>query len=138
MRALLALTAAIVLAAAVAPAQETAPQAPAETTLHGYIVDAMCAKGMMKHPETAMKRAARHTRECALEEECARSGFGVLADGKWYAFDDAGNKLALKLLRSTAKEKGISVEATGTLHEDRLAVTMLTEAKPLKVKAKTH
>jgi hypothetical protein len=127
MKALLAILVCVCLFAAGADAQEGQAPVSGETTLHGYIVDAMCAKGMAKHPETAMKKAANHTRVCAIEEECARSGYGVFADGKWYKFDGAGDKQALQLLRNTVKEKGIMVDATGTLTGETFAVTALTE-----------
>ena len=45
--------------------------ASGEIALQGYLVDQMCANGMVKRgAEQAMERAARHTRVCALEEGC--------------------------------------------------------------------
>lgn len=95
---------------------------------HGYVVDAMCAKGMTKKgPESAMKSAASHTRECALNEECAASGFGIFTDGKYVKFDEAGDKQALEMLNNTKTEKAIMVMVTGKMEGEKLAVTSISE-----------
>src|SRR2546428_1156062 len=63
--------------------------------LTGYVVDMVCFADHVKDsPEDATKFAAEHTKECALMEECVKSGYGVYADGKWYPFDAKGNELA--------------------------------------------
>ncbi len=100
-----------------------------EVMLHGYIVDAMCAKGMAKNSDTVMKKAAAHTKGCALEEACASSGFGVFADGKWYKFDEAGDKQALELITNSKTEKGFMAMVSGQPHGDKFAVTTITEHK---------
>jgi len=96
--------------------------------VHGYIVDAMCAKGMAGK-ETTMKKAAAHTRVCALEEECANSGFGVFSDGKWYKFDAAGDKKAKEMLEKTTTQKGIMVDVAGSIQDGQLIVASLMESK---------
>ena len=75
---------------------------------HGYIVDAMCAKGMAKKPEAAMQKAMNHTRDCALEEACAESGFGIFVETKYVKFDAAGDKMAKEMLEKTKTEKAIA------------------------------
>jgi hypothetical protein len=106
------------------------------TSLSGYLVDAMCAGGMAKHPETAMSKAARHTSACALEEDCAKSGFGVFSDGTWHKFDGEGDRQALALLKQTKTKRGVMVVAAGSQAGERFAVTSLTEqvqeGKPVK------
>jgi hypothetical protein len=137
MRTALALLAAACLLAASTTAQEKTDTMRVEIVLHGYIVDAMCAAGMAKHPETAMKKAAEHTRTCALEEECAKSGYGLFSEGKWYKFDGPGDKRARELLRNTKEEKGMMVKATGTMVGDRFAVATLAEKSKEGKKGKT-
>lgn len=96
--------------------------------VHGYIVDAMCAKGMAGK-ENTMKKAAAHTRACALEEECAKSGYGVFSGNKWFKFDAAGDQLAKDMLEKSTTEKGIMVDVSGTINEGQLVVASLVEAK---------
>lgn len=97
--------------------------------LTGYVVDVKCAaehaKG--KH-EDAVKFAAKHTKECALKEECVRSGYGIFADGHWFPFDAKGNELAKTLIEKTQKKDHIKMTVEGTKHEGKIFVQNLTEA----------
>jgi hypothetical protein len=143
MREIILLVAAVFLFTVSATAQKPAKQLPQHTpvikealqtgaaratsTLQGYLVDAMCARGMAKHPETAMSKAARHTSACAQEEECAKSGFGVFSNGVWYKFDGEGDRQALQLLKKTKTERGVLVDVAGSAQGDRFAVKSLTE-----------
>jgi len=99
-----------------------------KTTMHGYVVDAMCAKGMAKK-DNPMEAAAKHTKACALEEGCAASGFGLFSDGKWHKFDETGDKAAKELIEGSKTEKGMMIEVTGELKGDVLAVASITEHK---------
>jgi hypothetical protein len=94
--------------------------------VRGYVVDAMCAQGIVKKGEV-MKRAAAHTKACALEDNCAASGYGVFSDGKYLKFDTRGDQLAHTLLQKTAKEKDIAVEVTGTMTGTQFAVASIKE-----------
>jgi len=100
-------------------------------TLKGYVVDQMCAKGMAKKANP-MEKAAGHTKECALEEACAASGYGIFSNGKWLKFDAAGDKLAKQAIEKSKREKGLMFEVTGTRDGDALAVTGLKETSPDK------
>ena len=75
-----------------------------------------------------MKFAAEHTKECALMEECVRSGYGIFADGRWFPFDAKGNELAKTLIEKTQKKDHIKVTVEGTKHEGKIFVQKLTEA----------
>ena len=97
-------------------------------SIHGYLVDAMCAKNMAGK-ETTMKKAMAHSRKCALEESCAESGYGVFSDGKWLKFDGEGDKQAKALLEKSTTEKGIEIEVTGKMAGEKLAVMGLKEQK---------
>ncbi len=132
----------VVLAFAALPvfAQEGGDQSPAKPaakteTLHGYVVDAMCASGISKKQDI-MQKAAGHTRACAMEESCTASGFGVFSDSKYYKFDDAGDKLAKSLIEKTKTGKGIMVEVTGVQNGERFAVASIKETKAATKAAK--
>ena len=99
---------------------------------HGYVVDAMCAKSMLKKGN-AMEKAAKHTKECALEEACAASGFGLFYDGKYYKFDESGDKMAKAAIEKSALEKGLMYDVTGTMEGDKIMVASLSEMKMEKM-----
>jgi hypothetical protein len=104
-------------------------------TMQGYVVDAMCAKGMAGK-ETTMKKAAGHTKDCALEKECAASGYGLFSEGTWYKFDAAGDKQAKEMIEKSSREKELAFEVSGTMSGDILAVTSLKETKLAKAEKK--
>lgn len=108
--------------------ETTAKEMAKAVTLQGYVVDAMCAKGMAGK-ENTMAKAAAHTRACALEENCKASGFGLFSDGKWYKFDKAGDEKALAWMESTELEKGLLADVTGAMSGSLLAVSTLKEHK---------
>jgi hypothetical protein len=96
----------------------------AETTSWtGYLADKMCSERLKASPE----KAAGHTKECLMEEHCAKSGYGVIVDGKWYKFDKKGNDLTAALLSATQKERGIKVTVTGSMKKGKITVTDLAE-----------
>ena len=101
-------------------------QAPVRLT--GYMVDVKCAIEHAKgKPEEDMKFAAEHTKDCALMEECLKSGYGIFSDGKWYPFDAKGNELAKALLKNTQKEDHIKVTVKGINRDGKILVQQLTE-----------
>lgn len=102
--------------------------ASGEIALKGYLVDQMCANGMVKRGgEQAMERAARHTRTCALEEGCRASGYGLMSGGKFYKFDAKGDTLALDYFEKTSIERGHLVEVKGRTNGTTFTVTSLAE-----------
>ncbi|MFI5252211.1 MAG: hypothetical protein ACHQQQ_07245 [Bacteroidota bacterium] len=117
------------------PKKEMAASKAAVKTMKGYVVDASCAKDMADKPDV-MQKAANHTKECALKEMCAESGYGLFSEGKWYKFDDAGDKQAKSLIESTTKTKEISVVVKGTPGDGTLAVTSIKEQKAMKAMKK--
>lgn len=100
-----------------------------KVTLKGYLMDKMCSTGAMKNADP-MAKAKGHTKECAMMKDCAASGYGIISDGKFYAFDKNGNDLASKWLETTAKTKELSIEVTGTPQPDgSLMVESLKDAE---------
>lgn len=118
------------LVAAAAPGQEK-KIAGESLKMSGYVVDQMCAKGIAKKANP-MEKAAGHTKECALEEACAASGYGIFTGGKWLKFDSAGSKMAKEAIEKSKREKGLMFEVTGTIDGDVLAVSGLKETSPEK------
>lgn len=98
-----------------------------QMSMHGYLVDAMCAKGMMKNPAAVMKKAAAHTKECALHEHCASSGYGIMSEGKWFKFDEKGDKEAKAFIENTKMEKALMVEVTGEMSGEVFALASIQE-----------
>ncbi len=92
----------------------------------GYIVDAACASDMIGK-SNAMNLAAAHTKECALRESCAPSGYGIFEKGKWYKFDHAGDAMAKEFLAKTKLEKNIMIDVKGELLGDTLTVASIKE-----------
>ncbi len=89
-----------------------------EKTWNGYLIDKMCGA----KPE----RAANHSKSCT--EKCAGSGLGVVADGKFIAFDEKGNQLGADLLKNSKQSKGVKIVVEGTQDGDILKVKSLKEA----------
>jgi len=115
-----AMTTALLLAAAVTLSVGVAQGKKA--TLTGHLVDQMCG-GELKDAA----KAADHSKECALMDHCASSGFGIFADGKYVKFDSEGSKKAKELVEKTKKDKNITIVAEGTLDGDTLTVASLKE-----------
>lgn len=110
---------------------QTKKETPA--TMKGYLIDKMCGSPMAKKsPDQAMASAAKHTKVCATEEGCAASGYGLMLNGTWIAFDEAGNKKAAEYLQKTKADDHIYVAVSGTHTADMIAVASIKEAKEKK------
>lgn len=119
---LLAISALIVIASA-ASAHEP-------VKLSGYLVDVSCAADHVKDPAPdATKFASEHTKDCGLMDECVKSGYGIFSEGKWYPFDEKGNKLAKAVFDKTKKKDHIKVLVEGNKHNDKILVEKITEEK---------
>ncbi len=75
----------------------------------GILIDTACGKRLAEAPEEAMS----HQVSCSLEEECAKNGYGVIVDGRFFKFDKMGNKLATIILKNTDKKEGVRVRVDG-------------------------
>ena len=101
-----------------------------QKTFKGYLIDRMCGSTMTKKgPEKAMMMATKHTRECAMEDACAASGYGLMFDGTWHAFNDAGTKKAASYLKTNKMKSHIYVEVTGEKKGDVIDVASIMTAK---------
>ena len=105
-------------------------------SLVGYLVDRNCAKGMvMDDVKKSDAKAAKHTKECSLDDACKVNGFGIITGGKFYKFDDAGDKKAVDYLNATKKEDNIKVEVVGRIDDNTMKVESI---KDFKTKGKEH
>ena len=123
----------VLFVAATTIAQEAKP-----VVLKGYIVDQMCASRMATKTN-AMEKAAGHTKDCALEDDCAGSGYGVFSEGKYYKFDEKGSAQAKTLIEKSKRAKQLYFEVTGRLADGTFQVVSLKEAtagKDAKVEPK--
>ena len=94
-----------------------------QKTISGYLIDKACSADAMKKGE---KMAKEHGVSCALMDDCAQSGFGVYTtDGKFVAFDAAGNKRAMAALKASKKQTDLQVTATGDVSGDTMKVASL-------------
>ncbi len=99
-------------------------------TWKGFLADKMCGSGFAKKDkETATSKAMKHTVSCALEESCMESGYGLLLDGKYIKFDEAGDKMAVDYLKNTKVKENILVEVSGSQDGETIKVKSIGEAK---------
>jgi uncharacterized protein YcfL len=99
--------------------------------LTGYVVDKACS-AKISQKENVQEAAMGHTKKCALMDGCAKSGYSVFVDGKFYEFDAKGNETAKALLAKSSLEKGIKFAVEGKAEEASpmaLMVKKITEAK---------
>jgi 3-hydroxymyristoyl/3-hydroxydecanoyl-(acyl carrier protein) dehydratase len=126
-------TALVLLFSAVSlTAQEKAKSAA--TTFKGYLVDKMCATGMVKSGDAkkATEKAMKHTKACALEDDCRASGYGLVIDAKFRKFDEAGDKMAVDYLTKSKKKDNFLVDVEGTADGELIKVAAIHDAKSAK------
>jgi len=97
-------------------------------TFTGHIVDKACSARVLKK-DNVQAAAAAETKSCALMENCAKSGFGVFADGKYTEFSDKGNALAKAALEKSKKDKGATFKVTGKVVGGKMEVDNITEVE---------
>jgi len=97
-------------------------------TLTGHIVDKACSAKVLKK-DNVQAAAAAESKGCALADACAKSGFGVFADGKYTTFDDNGNALAKAALEKSKKDKGATFKVTGKVADGKMVVASIAEVE---------
>jgi hypothetical protein len=109
---------------------QTQKEKPKSSIMKGYLMDKMCGSPLSaKSPVDAMAKASKHTRECALEEGCAASGYGLIMNGKWIPFDEAGSKKAAEYLNKTKAVNHLYVSVSGKFADDKISVLSIKELK---------
>ena len=113
-----------------------AATAPGASTIKGVIIDKQCSskaevRVLPTGIEGGMIVAEAHTRECALMPACQKSGYGIFTwDQKFLAFDAAGNRKALDLIKASKKLDDFEVEVTGTVAGDIIKVESIKLRQP--------
>lgn len=82
----------------------------------GILIDAKCGEGLAAKPAGA----AEHTIACVLK--CKDSGFGIISGGKFWRFDEYGNRQAHLLLKSTELQANLKVRVGGHFEGDLIKV----------------
>ena len=85
----------------------------ADTWLDVSLVDHGCEDKVQANPDA-------HTTACLLQ--CAKSGYGIMADGKFLKFDEKGNEQVAAALKSTKKTDHLRVTVDGERKGDSIAV----------------
>jgi hypothetical protein len=83
------------------------------------LVDSMCAE-----KDAVKADPDKHPAKCAMA--CAKNGYGIMADGKFLKFDDAGNKQAAAALQATKKTDHLRATVVGERKGDQIAVQKIT------------
>lgn len=93
--------------------------------LTGYLIDNACSA--RANSEGGAEKVKNHTVKCAMMPNCEKSGYALYADGKLYKLDEAGNKKAVELYKSTKAERGLHVSVEGDVEGDSLKVKNMSE-----------
>ncbi len=92
--------------------------------VQGILLDKQCATKIVKANDQVA--AQKHTRDCALMDECQKAGYGVLtADGKFITVDAAGNAKVVAALKGTKKDDNLKVVVTGDVKGDTITLTAI-------------
>jgi hypothetical protein len=133
MKKLLAVILITIFFTALVAAQEKMKTKEKQTKSHstvGYLVDKMCGEKMvMVDIKKSDAIAARHTKDCALDEACSAEGYGLVTGGKFYKFVASGDIKAKEYLKATKKEDNIKVEVIGSMNDEKLAVESINDFK---------
>lgn len=95
------------------------------TDLQGTLADWNCVKDMVRDGK---EKTLKQQHSCSLNENYSRSAYGLITDNKhFYKLDDAGRAWALKLLKDSPDKDNLEVVVTGTVDNDILHVTNMSE-----------
>lgn len=134
MKKIFVITSVILVSLSIGPAQTQKEIQEKPRVIVGYLVDQMCGKKMvMDDIKKSDAKAARHTKECALEDMCKASGYGLVSGGKFYKLDANGDKQAEKFFRTSKKENNFKVEVVAALNGDTLIVESIKDFKAKKI-----
>ena len=101
---------------------------PRSVKLTGYLIDNACSA--RANTEGGADKVKNHTVKCAMMPNCEKSGYALYADGKLYKLDEAGNKKAVEIYKSTKADKGVQVTIEGDVEGESLKVKSMSEVAP--------
>ena len=87
----------------------------------GVLIDAVCGNRLAGSPDPAKA----HQVACSLKEACASAGFGVIVDGKFYKFDEMGDKLAATILKTTKRKSNVRVRVDAHFDSEVISPAIL-------------
>ncbi|MGH9721448.1 MAG: hypothetical protein ACRD8O_14660 [Bryobacteraceae bacterium] len=89
----------------------------------GFLVDKACSDKAVKD---GYKVAGAHSKDCALMDGCADSGFGILtADNRYLLFDTAGSKKAVAAIKASSKKDNFKVKVSGKVDGSTIKVSKI-------------
>jgi len=93
----------------------------------GFVIPSQCRpRADAKKPNGPYDEwPAPHTTECALQDACIASGYGLWAEGTFFRFDEDGQSLALEYFKGTRRTSYNKVEVTGVFTGDGVVVKRL-------------
>lgn len=91
--------------------------------LEGILIDKHCF---------GMKEPPKDTKMCLMMKSCGESGYGVAIKQKdntykFYKFDAQGQKFAMEILKSTKKDKNITILVKGVVDGENIGVSDIVE-----------
>ncbi len=89
----------------------------------GVLIDAACGNRLVESPDDAKA----HQVSCSLKKACASSGYGVIVAGKFYKFDEMGDKLAAAILKSTDKKSNVRVRVDAHFDRELISPAILEQ-----------
>lgn len=89
----------------------------AATWANAPLMDHNCMERVKARPD-------EHTTACLLQ--CSGSGYGILENGKWLAFDKVGNEKALAALKATHRKDHVRVNVIGDLEGNVIHVSSIS------------
>jgi len=98
--------------------------ASAADEVTGVLIDQACGSKQMSKADPE-KAAAGHSKDCAMKDSCAKSGYAVISGKKMWKFDEKGAQLAKDYLKDHDSTK---VVVKGTEKGDEIQVTSITAA----------
>ena len=92
--------------------------------VQGVVIDRNCAQDVLKN---GRKVILNRKRDCSLMRNYKRAGYGVLTDDhKFFSFDDAGNKKAVRLLENTPDKDNLKVIVSGQIDGGMIKVATMS------------
>lgn len=93
-----------------------------DTVVKGYLIDGSCAARKAGKPHAL----AAHSKACLQMPVCKASGYGVVTGERLFIrFVEHLNQMAQEFISHTAREIGIKVAVSGTVHGGKIAVSKI-------------
>jgi hypothetical protein len=92
--------------------------------LQGVVIDRNCAQDILKN---GRRNVFKRRPDCSLMKNYSRAAYGILTDDhKFFSFDDAGNKQAVRLLENTPDKDNLKIITRGEIDGDTIKVATMS------------